>query len=178
MEDKNIQENVSVASEIKEWIKSALIAIAIFFIINVFFFAAKVDGASMEPNFHDGDRLIIQRQHYTTDKLPQYGDVVIVYCETKGYTIIKRVIGLPGDKIEIKDGEVYRNGTKLDESAYLDVETCGEINTTVEDGHIFVLGDNRPDSADSRYAQIGQISLDNIKGKALCRVFPNPTIIK
>lgn len=170
-------EQTTVGKEIKEWIKSAAIALVLFFFINIFFFAARVDGESMEPNFYHGDRLIVNRLAYK-DKLPEYGDVVIFYCETKGYTLIKRVIGLPGDKIEIKDGAVYRNGSKLDESAYISCETNGNISTTVEEGHIFVLGDNRPDSADSRYAQIGQIDMKDVKGQPILRLYPNPCIIE
>lgn len=170
-------ESTTVVKEIIEWIKAAAIALFVFLIINIFLFPARVDGDSMLPNFEHGDRLIVNRLAYK-DKVPEYEDIVIFYCETKNYTLIKRVIGVPGDQIEIKDGKVYRNGTELNESRYLSCETIGNINTIVEEGHVFVLGDNRPDSADSRYAEIGQIPLTEIKGKVLLRLFPNPKIIE
>lgn len=174
---KETKPSTTIGKEIKEWVKSAAVAIVILLILNIFFFSARVDGESMAPTLSHRDRLIVNRLAYLNET-PQYGDIVVFYCEPKGYTLIKRVIGLPGDKIEITDGEVYRNGSKLDESAYIDCLTNGNISTVVDEGKVFVLGDNRPDSADSRYAQIGQIPFENIKGKVLVRLFPNPKIPK
>lgn len=174
---EEINSTTTVKNEIIEWIKSAVIALIVLLFLNVFFFSARVDGESMSPTLSNGDRLIVSRLSYF-NSTPKYGDIIVFYCETKGYTLIKRVIGLPGDTIEIKDGEVFRNGSKLDESAYIDVATNGNISTTVEEGKVFVLGDNRPDSADSRYAQIGQVPFENIKGKVLIRLFPNTGIPK
>lgn len=162
----------TLKNEIFEWAKAAFFAIIFFIILNIFLFPAKVDGGSMLPNYVDGDRLLVSRLAYT-NSLPKYGDVVIFYSETKRYTLIKRVIGLPGDQIEIKDGKVFRNGTKLDESDYINIETNGDMNVIVEAGHVFVLGDNRPDSADSRYAEVGQVDIAEIKGKVIFRIFPN-----
>lgn len=172
-----VTSTTTIKGEIKEWAKSAILALIVVVFINIFFFSARVDGESMAPNLSHGDRLIVNKLAYV-NKLPDYEDIVVFYSETKGYILIKRVIGLPGDLIEIKDGCVYRNGTLLDESAYLDVETNGLISVTVEENKIFVLGDNRPESADSRYAQIGQIDMSDVKGKVIVRTFPNTTFYK
>lgn len=108
---------------------------------------------------------------------PQRGDVIIFkYSDTQDF--IKRVIGLPGDKVMLKDGHIYINDQLLDESAYLSnsiYTNGGEFlhegeSITVPDNEYFVCGDNRPHSSDSR--TFGPVSKDNIKGKAWLVYFP------
>lgn len=173
---KNIDEpKTDIKKEIISWIKAGILTLVIYLFINLFVFTARVDGPSMLPTFTHGDLIFVNRIAYTLPKgLPDYEDIVIFNNEIRGYDIIKRVIGLPGDHIEVKDNEVYRNGTLLQEPYLADeIITEGNIDEIVQEGHIFVLGDNRPNSADSRISDIGQVSIDDVMGRVLVRVIPN-----
>lgn len=121
-----------------------------------------VTGASMEPTLMAGDRVF-----YVGFVKPDYGDLIIFDAgETYGL-VIKRVVGLPGDVIQMTpDGHVIRNGQTQDE-AYLILDPYGNSATaeiTVESGKLFVLGDNRAASIDSRDVRIGQIPIDSVRG--------------
>jgi signal peptidase I len=168
-------------------VETLLIAAAIFLVIYAFLFRPfNVDGQSMYPNFHNGEYVItnligfedfkIYHAEFGTLKL---GDVVVFVAPpdpTKDY--IKRVIGVPGDKIMLKNGDVYLNGKLLDESSFLspDVKTYpGAFLTdgqtvTVPANSYFVLGDNRPESSDSR--TWGFVPKDNIIGKSMLVYWP------
>lgn len=180
-ETKNMNKNIDspmkpdLKKEILSWVQAGIITLVIYLFINAFVFTARVDGPSMLPTFTHGDLIFVNRVAYTLmSDLPEYEDIIVFKSETRGYEIIKRVIGLPGDHIEIKDGKVYRNGSLLQES-YLDSEivTEGDIDEIIQEGHIFVLGDNRPNSADSRVPDIGQVSMKDVKGKVFIRMIPN-----
>jgi signal peptidase I len=132
----------------------------------------------MMPNFHDGDYLIVNEIGYHMEK-PQRGDVIIFkYPNDPSQYFIKRVIGLPGEKIEIRDNKItiYNSekpqGFVLDESAYLasSVITSGDISEQLGDGQYYVLGDNRPNSSDSR--RWGILDQKFIIGKAWVRAWP------
>jgi signal peptidase I len=140
----------------------------------------KIDGRSMEPNFHNGEYLLTQRVEYKIlKKLPQRGDVVVFTApppnQDKDY--IKRIIGIPGDEISLSGGKYYINGNVLKET-YIpsDVMTQGAYflqegqNYVVPTGKYFVSGDNRNNSSDSRY--FGPIPFNDIKGKAWFRYWP------
>jgi signal peptidase I len=123
----------------------------------------RVEGRAMLPNFNDGDRIIMNR---SVGELKR-GDVVsFLYPKDKSKWYIKRVIGLPGEKIEIRDGAVYIDGQVLDEP-YLDRkynQTRGTFAPrTVPENHFYVLGDNRDNSSDSRYW--GTLPKDLITGR-------------
>ena len=142
-----------------------------------------VDGDSMLPTLQNKNMLLVTDVGYT----PQYEDIVIVYApnlyskQTNEYgkTIVKRVIGLPGDKIRIDFGKgiVYRNGEALDEP-YTNTLTTVQQNfpnnkeVIVPENRIFVLGDNRNNSKDSRSYDIGMIDVRYVIGKSLFRVWP------
>ena len=136
----------------------------------VFFCISVVHGISMEPTLQNRDLLVLQRVGRHTD----YGDIVA--CKDRwGKLLIKRVIGLEGDVIQIDgpNGVVYRNGQPLDEpyivaDSYYTGDNDGPI--TVEEGCVFVLGDNRPNSGDSRCASVGQIREKDVKGELLFRL--------
>lgn len=162
-----------------ETIRVVIISLIIIFIVRSFviqpFF---VKGSSMMPNFHDGDYLIVNEIGYRLQK-PQRGDVIIFkYPLDPGEYFIKRVIGLPGETVEIKDEKVtiYNNqhseGFVLDESAYLSksIPTQGEIRQKLNDGEYYVLGDNRTASSDSR--RWGILDQKFIIGKAWVRAWP------
>ncbi len=169
-----------------EWVESLIIAIVVVGVVFTFLFRiVTVSGDSMWPNLHNNDRLVVSSWFYT----PAKGDVVILK-RTKGLTepIVKRVIATEGDKIYIdyEAGDVYVNDHLLDESAYLDsnVKTylsasssqealdMPEEGLVVPQGHIFVLGDNRTVSLDSRYASVGMVDTHYVLGKAQFMIFP------
>ena len=136
----------------------------------VFFCIYIVSGRYMEPTLQNRDLVVLQRVGRHTD----YGDIVA--CKDRqGELLIKRVIGLEGDVIQIDgpNGVVYRNGQPLDEpyivaDSYYTGDEEGPI--TVEEGCVFVLGDNRPNSADSRRDYVGQIREKDVKGELLFRL--------
>lgn len=161
-----------------ELIKIVIIALVVIIPIRYFLFQPfYVRGASMEPNFYDNEYLIIDEITYRFSE-PQRGDVVVVRIpEKQSEYLIKRIIGLPGEKIEIKDGEVlvYLNdgtqGNILNES-YLSegVQTFGTKDLELGEDEYFVMGDNRPVSLDSR--SFGTLHKENIIGRAWLRVWP------
>jgi signal peptidase I len=164
---------------ILEFLKILIISLAIvlpirYFLIQPFY----VKGASMEPNFYDYEYLIVDEITFRFRE-PQRGEVVIFHSPYR-YSdyYIKRIIGLPKERVVIKDGEVYiynekfKDGIKLDESGYLEpsVKTPGQIDITLSDKEYFVLGDNRNSSLDSR--SFGPISRNQIIGRAWIRAWP------
>ncbi len=137
----------------------------------------------MGPNFSDGDYLIVDRITYRF-RVPQRGEVIVFRHPNDPFQrYIKRIIGLPGETIEIEQGGViiYSNeegGVVLEESAYLSpsVFTLGDLRTVLGENEYFVLGDNRAASVDSR--QWGLLSRENIIGRALIRAWPPTALAK
>lgn len=164
------------ASEVYEWLESCVFAIVVILLIFTFFFrSATVSGSSMVPTLHNGERLILRQIGYND---PQYNDIVVVDRTQHGEPpIIKRVIGKAGDEIDInfRTGSVYRNGELLEEP-YINEPTTSQHDVvfpvTVPEGCLFVMGDNRNNSADSRMSEIGMIDLRRIMGKAIFRFLP------
>lgn len=171
---------VSTKNEAWEWTKALLIAAVLVILIRWFIFAPFiVDGPSMEPNFHTGERLIVNKIIYDIRK-PERGEVVVFHAPT-GVDYIKRVIGLPGEKVKIENNKVYINGEELPESYLVEAvanekaKTGGNYNkdfpeTTVAEGSVFVMGDNRINSSDSR--MIGSVAYEKIVGRADIRFWP------
>ena len=139
---------------------------------------------SMQDTLNPNDYIIMYRRAYSGDKEPKRGDIVIFKSELqdengKNKLLIKRVIGLPGDKITINDGKVYINDKEYDENYLKDGYTTGSVNNfKVPKGEYFVMGDNRVVSIDSRYSEVGCIKKDAIKGRAVLRLFPFTKIKK
>ena len=161
-----------------ELIKSVIIAaIAAFLIVTFVFRPVAVDGLSMFPTLHNADRLIIEKVTYYFRK-PIAGDVVVFnYAANPKEQFIKRVIAVGGDKLKIHDHKVYVNGKPLVEpyifekmNAMIDQNYENEI--IIPKGTIFVMGDNRNDSRDSRYSDVGFVDLKQLIGKTFIRIFP------
>lgn len=173
------------------WVQSILESVIVAFLLLTFVLRINiVIGASMEPTLHETDRIVVVEAFYT----PSYGDIVALWAEDlfnrqtgeKGEMIVKRVIGLPGDVIDIdpRTGTVYRNGQPLQEdyiSEPINAANLGnaEYPVTVDDNCVFVLGDNRNHSTDSRYVDdgeadyyVGCVDMRYIMGKAVFCIYP------
>ncbi len=162
-----------------ELLKAFIIAIVIivpirYFLIQPFF----VRGASMEPTFDDGQYLVIDQLSYRF-RAPARGEVIVFrYPNRPSQFFIKRVIGLPGETIQIEEGQVviqnaqHAGGVILNEASYLpaDVRTGGQMTVKLANDEYFVLGDNRAASSDSR--SWGSLKRDAIVGRVWVRAFP------
>ena len=157
--------------ELREWIQSAIIAIILAFIIKMFLFDfVMVQGSSMIPTLENGDRLIINKIGYTIGE-PNYEDVVIL-SYSKDVEYVKRVIAKGGDTVEIKDQVVYLNDQVLSEDYISPTPYDDFAKVTVPAGTYFVMGDNRANSSDSRYASLGFVERSAIDGKVIFRIWP------
>jgi signal peptidase I len=156
---------------LREALETILPAILIAILINLFLAQpTRVHGQSMEPNLHSDQRLVVEKVSYRLHG-PRRGDIVVFSMPQQSEELlIKRVIGLPGDTVEIHDGKVYINGTLLDEP-YLTQETRGRFGPIVIPPlHVFVLGDNRSFSNDSR--AFDAVPIENILGRAWLSYWP------
>ncbi|MBE6877546.1 MAG: signal peptidase I [Ruminococcaceae bacterium] len=161
--------------EIYEACESIIVSLIIITLVIVFAFrAVSVDGDSMLPNLHDTERLITTNLFYT----PQKGDIVVLDKNNAlGKPLIKRVIATEGDtiRIESKTGNVYVNNELLIEDyIYEKIEPANinDLEMTINDGYVFVMGDNRNNSQDSRVESIGQVNTKSILGQAVLRIYP------
>ncbi|MCT4596204.1 MAG: signal peptidase I [Anaeromicrobium sp.] len=159
---------------IMDLIKNLIVAGIIALIISVFIKPTLVKGNSMYPSFHNNDYLLINKIPYILME-PNRGDVVIfktsiMTSTVKVNNLVKRVIGVGGDLVEIKDGKIYVNGEKIKESYINDKYTNRDLRIRVPKDSFFVMGDNREISLDSR--KLGPIKKDHIRGKAFFRIYP------
>lgn len=169
----NAETKVKVAQVVWEYTK-ALIQAGILAAIIITFIAQShlVDGASMEHTLFHRERLMVDKISYRFIT-PKRGEIIVFrYPQDPRTRFVKRVIGVPGDRIEIRERQVFVNGIALDEP-YINGPTYGTMApVVVEDGHVFVLGDNRNNSLDSRYPAVGQIPYNMIVGRALFSYWP------
>lgn len=161
------------ALELKAWSRDILLAVAIAVFIVIFVVQpVKVEGTSMQPQLVDQERIFVNRFIYHLKDIRR-GDVVVFwYPKDHNKSFIKRVLGIPGDEVEIRRGVVYVNGSKIEEP-YLKAEYCDGQSyrkVTVPPGHYYVLGDNRNSSNDSR--SWGCVPEDLIYGKAVFCYWP------
>lgn len=157
----------------RSWIITILLAIVISLALRVFVFEiVMVDGDSMLPTLNSSQRVVVDKVSRYFG-LPARGEIIITkYPNMPGY-YVKRLIGYPGDIIKIQDSVVYVNDAPLQED-YLDpAQTYADMaQTTVPDGTVFVMGDNRSKSLDSRTASIGPIPIENILGDGILVIWP------
>lgn len=167
----------TLAGELFFWAQALTAALAILVCLNTFFFRLSgVHGRSMQDTLSGGDQLILQIIGYDQ---PQRGDIVV--CTSDGFedeALVKRVIAVAGDVVEISDsGYMMVNGEELYEpyaKEPIRPENRGDQSypLTIDEGHVFVAGDNRNHSSDSRMRFVGQIETDRVIGRALFRIWP------
>ena len=135
----------------------------------------EVVGSSMYPTLHDGDNLLVDKISYRFTDIERFDIIVFEYQHEENVYYIKRIIGLPGETVQITDGNIYINGEILEEDyGYEVMESAGLAAepVTLGENEYFVLGDNRNDSTDSRDPRVGNITRDIIVGKAFVRIYP------
>ncbi len=172
------KQEFSIKNEVFDWLEAICISIVTIVLVFSFFFRfASVEGNSMLPTLHSKDKVVLLNTWISDIK---EGDVVVITQPTSvGQPIIKRVIATEGQTIDIdyKTGNVYVDGILIEEP-YIREKIRFQANNpvnypfTVSKDHVFVMGDNRNDSSDSREAGIGEIDTRYILGKAILRVFP------
>ena len=149
--------------------ETLILALVLFVIINALTSRVRVENISMEPTLYPGELILVSKLAYTLGE-PRHGDVVIFHAPNNpGQDYIKRIIGIPGDRVDIENGEVRVNGVLLNEP-YIAAAPAYMGSWTVEEGKLFVLGDNRNNSSDSH--AWGFVPLDEVIGKALCVYWP------
>ena len=169
--------NKTLATEVGTWIGEIAIAV-LFALVLVYFvgYRADVVGPSMLGTLAEGDEVLVNRFVYKLTQ-PKTNDIVVFFPNgnEKSHLYIKRVIGVPGDTVQIKNGTVYVNGKVFDEkieAASIEHAELAEDEIEVGEDEFFVLGDNRNNSEDSRYANIGNVKKEYIVGKAWFIVSP------
>lgn len=160
-------------SELMEWVQALVIAFVLSLLIKAFLFEViLVDGYSMYPTIHERDRIIITKLESKLSK-PKRGDIIVFKNpDDIKLNYVKRVIGIEGDRVQIEDGVLLINDEPLTEE-YIEEPAIADFESqVVPEDTIFVLGDNRNQSRDSRDPSIGFIPLKNIVGKAKIRIWP------
>jgi signal peptidase I len=163
----------NLLDELKSWFRDVLFAFATAIFIVIFVVQpVKVEGTSMQPRLVDQERIFVNRFIYRFTEIDRGDIVVFWYPRDPNKSFIKRVVGIPGDEVEIRSGSVYVNGDKVEEP-YLQPEFRDRDSyrkTIVREGEYFVLGDHRNSSNDSR--NWGCVPRENIYGKAVFRYWP------
>ena len=187
MEEEYIEENYHKSprrDRAREFLGTLLYIIivlaAVVFFVTFVAQRTKVSGQSMYPTLEDGDNLITDKISYRFRDPERFDVIIFPYDEEEGIYYIKRIIGLPGETVQIdEDGNIYIDGEILEEDyGYETIEyagTASELITLGEDEY-FVLGDNRNNSLDSRYAEVGLIEGSKIQGRAWVRIYPFDSI--
>ena len=168
-----------VIKETLSWIETIGFAIVFAFLITTFIIVnAKVPSASMETTVMTGDRLIANRLSYKLSKPERYDIVVFKFPDDESKLYIKRIIGLPGDTVNIRNGHVYINDSTepLREDFLHEPMRTADATFVVPEGHYFMMGDNRNHSSDSRFWTNKFVAEDKILGKAAFRYFPVKSI--
>lgn len=176
--ENNSKDRIKLDKQIKEYALSIIVAVVIALTLRTYVFArADVEGNSMVSTLHNKDIIFVEKVSLLTHNIKR-GQIIIFDSKNANSDIyVKRVIAVEGDEIEIKDGKVYLNGNMLNED-YLDPNTktstgtflSGKGKYTIPKDHVFVLGDNRGNSLDSR--TLGPINIKEIKGHTIFRIYP------
>ena len=154
------------------------VLIATWFLVNYVVQRTEVDGGSMESTLYDQDNLLVDKISYRFTSPKRFDIIVFPFNQDDNIYYIKRIIGMPGETVQIdEDGKIYIDGEVLEESYGREVIKPGKIGRAAEpiklgDDEYFVMGDNRNHSSDSRTEVVGNIHRDDIVGKAWIRIWP------
>lgn len=179
---QNLTKEQKIFREILGWIAYIVIVIgATYFIVTYVGQRTKVSGDSMEATLHDEDNLIVDKISYRFRDPKRFEIIVFPYKYMENTYYIKRIIGLPGETVQIIDGYVYINGSKLNESYGLEVIESTKYGIAEEpvvlgEDEYFVLGDNRNHSSDSRDSSVGVLRREDLIGRAWIRIWPLDSI--
>ncbi len=168
--------NSKLKKELIEWGKALGFALVVAALVMVFARPSFVLGSSMLPTFLEGDLVLVESVSQFFGE-PKYGDIVVAESNLKlddntNKNIIKRVIALPGQSILVKSGKVYVDGVEIDEPYLNNGSTNGSFEGVVPDKHLFLMGDNRFYSRDSRSDEVGFVPYDRLRGKVYFRIWP------
>ena len=173
---KREEEERDILGELGGWLVYILLIIGLTYLIITFVGQrTMVSGSSMETTLQDGDNLIVDKISYRFRDPKRYDIIVFPYKYEEDTYYIKRIIGLPGETVQVIDGYMYINGKKLDEHYGAEVmEDPGIAAEPIKlgDDEYFVLGDNRNHSSDSRVASVGVLTRDMLIGRAWVRIYP------
>jgi len=174
MEKNNEKVKKSIKREIFERVMVFVVAAAMAFVVRTFIFEpVRVDGSSMLDTLTDGEYMIATKFDYIFGDPERFDIVICNYPNTNdGMYRVKRIIGMPGDIVQLLGGQLYINGEHMEQNFDMHSVTENFGPYTVPEDHYFVLGDNRNNSKDSRAAMVGPLSRDEIKGHVRAVVFP------
>jgi len=172
--EKKQEPKKSLKREIFEWVMVFVTAAAMAFVVRTFIFEpVRVDGSSMLNTLTDSEFMIATKFDYLFGDPERFDIVICNYPNTSdGMYRVKRVIGMPGETMELRAGELYIDGEHIEQNFDMTPNETYFGPYTVPEGHYFVLGDNRNNSKDSRSAMVGPLSRDEIKGHVRAVVFP------
>jgi signal peptidase I len=167
---------VCMLKNIGSWIFDILILLVIVYLITTFVGQrTSVIGDSMNPTLHNGDQVIIDKLSYRFTEPKRFDVIVFPYKMNPEQYYIKRIIGLPGETVQLREGKIFVDGVELDEDYGLEmIMTYGMADEPIQvkEGEYFVMGDNRNNSSDSRFMDVGNIPGDDIVGRAWLRIWP------
>ncbi len=175
--DSGEERESSILRELGGWILYILIIIGLTYLIITFVGQrTRVSGSSMEMTLHNGDNLIVDKLSYRFRDPKRYDIIVFPYKYEENTYYIKRIIGMPGETLQIKDGYVYIDGEKLTSDIYgnelIEDPQTAEDPVTLGEDEYFVMGDNRNHSMDSRDPSVGVLKKSDLMGRAWVRIYP------
>lgn len=166
-----VPDKKSLGREIFEWVMVIVVAVAAALVIRTFIFEpVRVEGSSMMSTLHDNEYMIVTKYQYLLDDPERFDVVICRYPGRQATNFVKRIVGLPGDTVAVRQGVLYVNGKAVEEP-YIDEPMRADMpDTVVEEGHYFVMGDNRNNSNDSR--SVGQLTRKQIRGQVRIVAWP------
>lgn len=164
-------EHEKIKKSLIEYIKVIIVTVVLTYAVLYFVQVSKVIGSSMEPTYYEGNIVLVDKIFYKRGQ-PSYNDIIVLkYQDGDREQIIKRIVALPGDHIEMKDNQFYRNGELIEEDyIYESMDDNEDFSYDIPEGKVFVMGDNRNNSIDSR--MIGYVDFDkDVVGRVFFKVF-------